>query len=60
MQIQVERELTFEDICPDFSRIIAENGGFMEAKNHTYVADDGTTRKLLYADKCIVGEAHGN
>jgi len=57
-QVQVERTLTFEEICPDFSQIVAENDGFMGLAANKYLAQDGQVRDIMECQYCVVGEAH--
>lgn len=58
-QIQIEKTYSFEEICPDWAQILADNGGFMANQNVKYEADDGTKRSIMSCPSCIVGEAHG-
>lgn len=61
-QEQVEKQeeiLSFEEICPEFSQIIADVDGFMNIGNHTeYKSEDGAIRCLGDFSCCVVGEAH--
>ena len=60
MQIQVQETLTFEDICPVFSGLLAENGGWEKTKNMSFKSKDGDVKDLMVCKSCVVGEAHGN
>jgi len=69
-QIQEQRQLTFEDINPDWSQIITEAGGYTKlASNRTSlfgqdkngnvtIKNIGTNRNLGNYLSCIVGEPH--
>ena len=57
-QTQVEKTYTFEDICPDWNRIMADNGGFIESRNQLFESDDGSTKSIMKCNSCLVGEAH--
>jgi len=59
-QLQVEKILSFEEICPVFSELIAENGGWEKTRNMVFKAEDGKTRNIMECKSCIVGEAHDN
>lgn len=58
-QQTVETEYSFEEICPEWSNILAQNGGFIENRNSRFEADDGKTRTIMECSSCLVGEAHG-
>jgi hypothetical protein len=60
-QIQEEqnKEYSFEEICPDWNRILSENGGFIENRGDKFEASDGDQRTIMACNSCIVGEAHG-
>ena len=57
-QVQVEKDLTFEDIVPEWSDILAQNGGFMENRRATFEAKDGKHKTIMNCASCLVGEAH--
>jgi len=57
-QIQEERTVSFEEICPEWSKLLAENGGYMESRKHMYKSESAT-RNMMDCKNCIVGEAHG-
>lgn len=57
-QVQVEKDLTFEDIVPEWSDILAQNGGFIENRRATFEAKDGDRRTIMNCANCLVGEAH--
>ena len=59
-QIQQERTYSFEEICPDFSHLVAKNGGFMKTQSTKYKSKNGIVRDMMECKSCIVGEAHGN
>ena len=50
---------SFEEICPDWSQILADNGGYMENRNKSFKCDDGKERSIMQSCSCLVGEAHG-
>jgi len=54
-QIQKTKQYTFEDICPDWTQIIADNKDLIGQ----YKSQDGTLRDISSCSVCIVGEAHG-
>ena len=54
-----EKIFSFEEICPDWSQILADNGGYMETKNLSFKSDDGKERSIMETSSCLVGEAHG-
>lgn len=56
-QEQIQRTYTFEEINPDFSKILSENGGFMECKDKLFESNDGVRRSINECGNCIVGEA---
>ncbi len=57
-QVQVEKILSFEEICPAFSKLIAENGGWDKTVDLRFQAEDGKVRDIGECKNCIVGEAH--
>ncbi len=57
-QKQVERQYSFEDTCPEWSQILAENGGYKECVNDNFVSEEGRQRSIQNGACCIVGEAH--
>ena len=57
-QQQVEKTYSFEDICPDWNRIMSENGGFIESRGQSFEADDGSQKSIMQCNSCLVGEAH--
>jgi len=57
-QVQVERTLSFEEICPEFSQIIADAGGFEAIKEGRYESSDGDVKDVQNYSNCIVGSAH--
>ncbi len=57
-QEQIQRIYTFEEICPDLSELLAQNGGFMENQGTYYETPDGKIRSLGVPNACVVGEAH--
>ncbi len=58
-QISQKKTLSFEDINPEWSDIITNNGGFIKARNNTFESEDGKIRDIGVCSKCIVGEGHG-
>ena len=55
---QEQKFLSFEEICPEFSQILSEHGGYMACKNAVFKSEDGKTRAIMDPMCCIVGEAH--
>jgi len=56
---QEEKELSFEEICPEYTQIISNAGGFMNVGDNTkYESEDGAIRCLGEFNYCVVGEAH--
>ena len=60
IQEQIEKTLSFEEINPIFSRLIAENGGWMEVRSMMFESQKGDSKYAGDCRTCIVGEAHGN
>lgn len=60
IQKQIHKPLSFEEINPIFSRLIAENGGFMEIRSTQFESQKGDIKYAGDCRTCIVGEAHGN
>ncbi len=61
IQEQIEKPLSFEEINPIFSRLIAENGGYMNIRDTMFQSEQsGDVKNLGDCRTCIVGEAHGN
>jgi len=57
---ETKQEYTFEEICPEWSQILADNGGFMENRKADFEATDGNgERTIMNCATCIVGEAWG-
>jgi hypothetical protein len=56
---QSEKIFSFEEICPDWAQILADNGGYMENKDKSFKSDDGQERSIMQSCSCLVGEAHG-
>ena len=54
-----EKTFSFEEICPDWSQILADNGGYMKTKNTSFKSDDGKEKSIMDCSSCLVGEAHG-
>lgn len=59
-QVQIQKTLSFEEICPEISRIIADQGGFMEMRKAQFKAEDGSTRTIMDSNSCLVSEAHND
>ncbi len=58
-QIQEHKFASFEEICPDLSDLIANEGGYLEVRKDSYKSKDGqTTRNIMDSMNCIVGEAY--
>lgn len=57
-QVQIQRTYSFEEICPTWSRLLADNGGFIENLHVRYESLDGDLKSLTEPNSCIVGEAH--
>ena len=57
---QIERIYSFEEICPEFSQILAENGGWEKCRDLMFETEDGKVKSIQDGKSCIVGEAHGN
>ena len=57
-QTQINKEYSFEEICPDWSQILADNGGFIENRKASFEADDGEQKTIMSCSSCLVGEAH--
>jgi len=53
---EIQADLSFEEICPEWSDILAQNGGFVENRR-TLFKSDGKQRTLLNCASCIIGEA---
>ena len=51
--------LSFEEICPEVSGIIAEEGSFLKMRENTYETADGQKRSIMNYNSCLVSEAHG-
>ena len=60
IQEQIEKILSFEEINPIFSRLMAENGGYMGIRDTLFESQKGATKYLGDCKTCVVGEAHGN
>jgi len=54
---EIQANLSFEEICPDWNDILAQNGGFVESKNAQFKTD-GEQRTVMDCASCLVGEAH--
>jgi hypothetical protein len=54
-----DKQFSFEEICPDWAQILADNGGYIETKNKSFKSDDGKERSIMQCSSCLVGEAHG-
>lgn len=54
-----EKIFSFEEICPDWAQILADNGGYIATKNMSFKSDDGKERSIMQSSSCLVGEAHG-
>ena len=54
-----EKIFSFEEICPDWAQILADNGGYMKTKNTSFKSDDGKEKSIMDCSSCLVGEAHG-
>ena len=55
-----KKELTFEDINPEWNDIIANQGGFMENRKADFKSNDGKSRTIMQCNSCVLGEGHGN
>ena len=51
--------LTFEDICPNLSKLISEQGGWQNTKDEVFMSSDGMRKSIQDGFSCIVGEAFG-
>ncbi len=67
--VQTEKVLSFEEICPTWSRLLSENGGFINCRDVVFKSDDGDEKNtpqmkcqknIMKCSSCIVGEAHDN
>lgn len=58
-EVEVYKEASFEEICPDWNDILAQNGGFMKNQNANFKTKDGKTRSIMNCPSCLVGELHG-
>lgn len=59
-QIQEKEFYSFEQICPNMSRLIAENDGWMNTKDMVFRDEDGKVKTIQNGFTCMVGEAHGD
>jgi hypothetical protein len=59
-QETTKKELTFEDINPEWSGIIAEQGGFINNRKANFESSDGKSRTIMACNSCVLGEGHGN
>ena len=57
-QVQIERTVSFEEICPAFSQIISDAGGFEACREGKYQSQDGDVKDVTNYQCCIVGSAH--
>jgi len=57
--IQEKRVLTFEELCPDWTKIISLHGGFSETRDDIGCMKENNKRNLTNHKCCVVGEAHG-
>ena len=51
--IQKKKQITFEELCPEWTEIIRKEEGFENVKHYEFYGE----RKLSRSDVCIVGEA---
>lgn len=58
--IQIKKQLTFEEICPSWTRILASYGGWEKTPKSEYFGGTFNSRSLSNTKCCIVGEAHGD
>jgi len=58
--VEIYKEASFEEICPDWNNILAANGGFINNQNAQFKTEDGKTRSIMSAPSCLVGELHAN
>lgn len=56
---EIQADLSFEEICPEWNDILAQNGGFVENKD-AHFKTDGETRTIMNCASCLVGEAHAS
>lgn len=57
--IQKKKVLTFEELCPEWSALISQYGGFSKIPKIFRTVRYGGKRTLSDYRRCIVGEAHG-
>ena len=57
--VEEYKEASFEEICPDWNNILAQNGGFVKNQNAQFKTEDGKQRSIMSCPSCLVGEFHG-
>ena len=57
---QVIQPLSLEEICPNWSKTMTENGGYMATRDGEFKNADGKVISIQNYNSCLVGEAHGN
>ena len=58
--VETYKEASFEEICPEWSDILSQNGGFVKNQNAKFKTEDGKSRSIMSAPSCLVGELHAN
>jgi len=56
---EIQADLSFEEICPEWNDILAQNGGFVENKSAHFKSGDNT-RTVMNCANCLIGEAHAS
>lgn len=56
---EIQADLSFEDICPEWNDILAQNGGFVKNQN-THFKSGNDTKNIMNCANCLIGEAHAS
>ena len=55
-QVEEKATYSFEEICPEWTQIMSDNGGFIECRENTFQNKDDV-KSIMNCSTCIVGEA---